>query len=89
MADIGDPLLRQEADGLPEVLRGPTHLWLDRLAEAGLTVPDSVLQNDETRICLMRLVAASEYAAGMLLREWGWFSAVSYTHLTLPTKLEV
>ena len=74
MADIGDPLLRKDADGLPEVLRGPTHLWLDRLAEAGLTVPDAVLQNDETRICLVRLVAASEYASGMLLREWGWFS---------------
>ncbi len=74
MADIGDPLLRKDADALPEVLRGPTHLWLDRLGEAGLTVPDAVLQNDEMRICLMRLVAASEYAAGMLLREWDWFS---------------
>ena len=69
MTDIGEPLLRREADALPEILRAPVHLWLDRLHEAGHTLPDVILQSDVLRGQLIRLVASSEYAGSL---NWPW-----------------
>jgi glutamate-ammonia-ligase adenylyltransferase len=54
---------------LPQALREPTTLWFERLvAEHGpLTLPD------EIRARLVRVVACSEFAAGVVLRDWDWF----------------
>ncbi len=57
--DISDRI-----DGLPEVLRAPTSRWFERICEihdvaAGIDAAD-----------LVRVVALSDFAAGVLLREW-------------------
>ncbi|MGA8202915.1 MAG: hypothetical protein WB812_00265, partial [Woeseiaceae bacterium] len=55
-------------DALPQVLRGVVERWLQRLEVAGSSVPMPA----ET---LVRVVGCSEFAAGVLLREWQWFAA--------------
>lgn len=73
MTDIGDDILKKEADALPDILRVPFCLWLDRLNESGHSMPSEVLASDTARTDLVRLVACSEFAAAILLREWAWF----------------
>jgi glutamate-ammonia-ligase adenylyltransferase len=56
---------------LPQALREPTALWFERLeAQHGIpSLPEAVAGQ------LVRLVACSEFAGGVLLREWDWFVA--------------
>jgi glutamate-ammonia-ligase adenylyltransferase len=85
MTDIGDDILRREADELPEILRAPVFLWFDRLQELGHSIPAGVLGNDVSRAALLRLVASSEFAAAILIREWQWFTdSVEEGHLKSP-----
>ncbi|MDH3439522.1 MAG: bifunctional [glutamate--ammonia ligase]-adenylyl-L-tyrosine phosphorylase/[glutamate--ammonia-ligase] adenylyltransferase [Gammaproteobacteria bacterium] len=74
MTDIGDDSLRKEAGALPDILRAPFCLWLDRLHECGHSIPRDILANDQVRAQLSKLIGCSEFAAAILLREWPWFS---------------
>lgn len=53
---------------LPEPLQAPTARWLDRLTD-GHRVPDGV-----DSAALVRVVALSDFAANVLLRDWDWFA---------------
>lgn len=52
---------------LPEILRPPVALWFERLADQQDQLPDEVVAP------VTRLVACSEFAAKVLLREIPWF----------------
>ncbi len=52
---------------LPELLRPPASLFFERIAEQGTPLPE------ETLAAVARLVACSEFAARVLLRETPWF----------------
>jgi glutamate-ammonia-ligase adenylyltransferase len=54
---------------LPQALREPTSRWFERLEtqHGPLALPTDISCR------LVRLVACSEFAAGVLLREWQWF----------------
>lgn len=52
---------------LPEKLRPATELWFERMAEQGTQVPNDVADS------VARLVACSEFAGRVLLREFPWF----------------
>ncbi len=62
------PAIAGAVDALPQVLRGVVERWLQRFEAAGGSVPVPA----ET---LVRVVGCSEFAAGVLLREWQWFAA--------------
>ena len=62
--------LTHAVDALPQVLRGVVDRWLQRLDAAGGCV-GSVPASART---LLRLVACSEFASGVLLRDWPWFA---------------
>jgi glutamate-ammonia-ligase adenylyltransferase len=55
---------------LPKALRGPTALWFERAeSEHGpLSLPGDIPSR------LVRLVACSDFAAGVVLRDWDWFA---------------
>jgi glutamate-ammonia-ligase adenylyltransferase len=53
---------------LPELLHAPVQRWFEKLAESGVEIADPPAT-------LIRLVASSEFAAGVLLRDWDWFFA--------------
>ncbi len=56
---------------MPQTLRAHVAHWFDRLREAGEDIPDG----DHPWVTnLVRLVASSEFAAAVLLREWHWFT---------------
>ncbi|NQV86135.1 MAG: bifunctional [glutamate--ammonia ligase]-adenylyl-L-tyrosine phosphorylase/[glutamate--ammonia-ligase] adenylyltransferase [Woeseiaceae bacterium] len=52
---------------LPEILRPPVALWFERLADQEDQLPDDVIAP------VVRLIACSEFAAHVLLREIPWF----------------
>lgn len=52
---------------LPEPLRAPTSLWLERLFSDDRKIPAAQLEN------LIRVIACSEFAAQVLQKEWSWF----------------
>jgi glutamate-ammonia-ligase adenylyltransferase len=52
---------------LPENLRPAVVLWLERLAERGVAFPDDSIEP------VVRLVASSEFAGKILLRDASWF----------------
>ena len=52
---------------LPELLRPPVALWFERLSEQNAGLPDEFIAP------VVRLVACSEFAARVLLREFSWF----------------
>ena len=56
--------------GIPGVLSDPATLWLRRYSEAGGALPAG--RNLQT---LLKLVATSTFAGGVLLRDVGWASA--------------
>lgn len=60
-------------DRLPGPLREPVSLWVDRFAGEQPEGAARFLAAAESRPDLWRLVAASEFAAKTLLREWPWF----------------
>jgi len=65
----GDEIAR-----LPDVLQHSVVLWLERLEQ---TQPgDGQLEGMESNLpTLIRLVASSEFAGNVLIREWDWFKA--------------
>ena len=71
MSDLPEAKILATVDALPDELRDGTSRWFDRLLESH---PDVEL-SDETIDTLARLVACSEFAGKMLLREWPWFVA--------------
>ena len=52
---------------LPKNLRPAVVLWFERLAERGIVFPDDILEP------VVRLVASSEFAGNILLRDASWF----------------
>lgn len=56
--------IRAEIDALPEALRAPAQRFFERLSES------RQWQDDVPVEVLARLVAVSDFAAGVLLREW-------------------
>jgi len=69
MSGMLEAKIAATVDALPGELRGGASLWFDRLLE----VHPGVELGDETIDTLGRLVACSDFAARMLLREWQWF----------------
>lgn len=61
--------LARAVDALPQMLHGVVDRWLQRLEAAGACVGSAPVSADT----LARLVACSEFAASVLLREWPWF----------------
>ena len=57
---------------LPAELRGSVSLWADRLHEQDANLPG---QAHDMNV-LLQLVASSDFAARILLREWEWFQSV-------------
>ncbi len=57
-------------EALPELLRAPVRLWCERFLER---YPGELGEPGAVREQLLRLVACSEFAGNVLLREWPWF----------------
>ena len=60
-------------DELPGPLHEPVSLWFERFAGEHPEGADAFVAEAKSRPALWRLVAASEFAAKTLLREWSWF----------------
>jgi glutamate-ammonia-ligase adenylyltransferase len=67
---------------LPQALQGPTTLWFERLESqhGPLALPDDIT----TR--LVRLAGCSEFASGVVLRDWDWFVANSASFREPPDR---
>jgi len=63
---MGDPTA-QDIAGLPEELQPGVTLWFERLAEQDVALPDDLIAP------VSRVVACSEFAGKVLLREYRWF----------------
>ena len=63
---MGDSTVQRFA-GLPEKLQPGVTLWFERLAEQSGTLPDDLVAP------VSRVVACSEFAGKVLLREFDWF----------------
>jgi glutamate-ammonia-ligase adenylyltransferase len=63
------PDIRRIVADLPEVLREPATLWLERVTA------DRPLPVDADVAAIVRIVALSDFAAGVLLREPEWFES--------------
>lgn len=59
--------LYSHISGLPEKLRPQVRLWFERLAEKNVSVPAHLVAP------VVHLIACSEFAAKVLMREFGWF----------------
>ncbi len=64
---MGDSTAQRIA-GLPGKLQPGVTLWFERLAEQGATLPDDLVDP------VSRVVACSEFAGKVLLREFDWFT---------------
>jgi glutamate-ammonia-ligase adenylyltransferase len=62
--------LERAVDALPQLLHGVVDRWLQRLEAAGECAGAAPVPAET----LVRVVACSEFAAGVLLREWPWFA---------------
>jgi glutamate-ammonia-ligase adenylyltransferase len=74
MTSATSNLITNEIDRIPEDLRQPVMRWLERLDEEPRLASKTGKQNRDLRI-LVRLVASSEFASNVLLRNWDWFNA--------------
>jgi [glutamine synthetase] adenylyltransferase / [glutamine synthetase]-adenylyl-L-tyrosine phosphorylase len=74
--------LTSAARALPELLRGPVKLWLDRFLDRYPQQLDELAA--ATCENLLRLVACSEFAGNALTREWPWFRQVLAAPGALP-----
>ena len=75
MARSPEDIFLDEIETLPEPLQAPVRRWLERLSgKSGGHVTFSARPG--LRQNLVRLVATSEFAGNILLREWDWFSAL-------------
>jgi len=57
---------------LPAELQGNVRLWAERLCEAEPMAADWLTARDPQLEVLLRLIATSDFAARVLLREWHW-----------------
>ncbi|MDH5310666.1 MAG: bifunctional [glutamate--ammonia ligase]-adenylyl-L-tyrosine phosphorylase/[glutamate--ammonia-ligase] adenylyltransferase, partial [Gammaproteobacteria bacterium] len=64
----------QIVGGLDRLLRGTVENWMDRLEAQSPGALRQYLQAGGNAADLGRLVACSEFAAGVLLRNWEWFA---------------
>ncbi len=60
-------------EALPEVLRAPANLWIDRFTEREKEQAAEFLAAVNHYPALPALVACSEFAGNVLMREWAWF----------------
>jgi len=66
---------------LPTELREVVSMWADRLHEQSANLPGQ----EHALVVLLNLVATSDFAARVLLREWDWFqSALTSGDLSVP-----
>ncbi len=63
----GNAAATTELSRLPELLQGPVQRFLERIPDGSLPGGKDISTN------LVRLVASSEFAAGVLHRQWDWF----------------
>ena len=61
---------------LPAELQGIATLWTERLHEQDAIAKHRLPEQARDREILLRLVATSDFAARVLLREWSWFQTV-------------
>lgn len=66
-------------DALPGALRDAATRWFERLSEAH---PDSVIPI-ASATALVRMIAASEFAGQVILKDWQWF-AENVSHFNAP-----
>ena len=70
---------------LPELLQQPVVHWHERLRAVRPAASDSFIARPDDVNALLRLVARSEFAAAVLLKEWDWFAAAladdEFSHL--------
>ncbi|HEX7719715.1 MAG TPA: bifunctional glutamine synthetase adenylyltransferase/deadenyltransferase, partial [Woeseiaceae bacterium] len=60
-------------DVLPEALRAPVSLWIDRFTERDKQQAAEFLAAANQYPALLTLIACSEFAGNVLMREWAWF----------------
>ncbi len=68
--------IREMIAELPAELRGIATLWMERFHEQDATAEDRLPEHDRDLDILLRLVATSDFAARVLLRDWHWFQTV-------------
>jgi glutamate-ammonia-ligase adenylyltransferase len=71
----GKPKLEKPIAELPPVLRGHVLTWAERLFETENGAPAWFEKEPPGLDILLRLVASSDFASRVLLREWQWFEA--------------
>ena len=77
--------MQETIAGLPAELQGIATLWTERLHEQDANAKDWLPEQDHDLKVLLRLVATSDFAARVLLREWNWLqSALTGGELSGP-----
>jgi glutamate-ammonia-ligase adenylyltransferase len=69
MSATDETTIQEAIAELPAELQGPVSKWADRIQEQGVDLP----AGDRDLQVLLRLVATSDFAGRVLLREWEWF----------------
>ncbi len=77
--------IAQHIAELPPLLQAPVERWAERLAGRY----GSVHLPDERLADVVRVAACSEFAAGVLLREWAWFAAAVESMDARPSDVEL
>lgn len=73
MTQSGDDISDLQLSSLPEELRLPVTYWVDRLAGQDEHYRQQLRGLGTKLTPVLRLVASSEYAAGVIGRDWNWF----------------
>lgn len=70
MAESPQDCFRKTIDSFPPVLHGPALRWIERLSadSDSIDLPEGAIET------LAKLIACSEFAAGIALKEWHWLS---------------
>ena len=68
--------IQEKITELPAVLQGIATLWTERFHEQDATAEYRFPEQERDLEILLRLVATSDFAARVLLREWRWFQTV-------------
>ena len=66
--------LQDTIRSLPESLREPLALWVQRFMECHPAGLEWFTDDPESRLDLLRLVACSEFAGSAVIRDWEWFA---------------
>ncbi len=73
MSQSGSDKNHLQLSSLPEELRLPVMHWVDSLEARGAQYANQFKELAGHQATLLRLVASSEYAAGVIGRDWEWF----------------